>query len=152
MQSREKSDAASLARYNQSMWGFSSYMLSRPADGAADGTANVGIFGTARPYNTVGLGITDIESSLRSLDVPLGKYGHTPQVIHNTHMVPAGQNSRAPMTAVPRLTNPARDVRSAPGRIDPGPPVPVPMPVFAPAQTAGASSRLHIKDQFASPL
>ncbi len=152
MQTREKSDAASLARYNQSMWDFSGYMLSRPSDGAADGTANVGIFGTARPYKTVGLCPTDIESSLRSLDVPLGKHGHMPQVVHNTYMVPAGQDAQAPMTAVPRLTNPARDVRSAPGRTDPGPPVPIPMPVFTPIQTAGASSRLHIKDNFASPL
>jgi hypothetical protein len=152
MQSRTKSDAASLGQYNQSMWGFSSYMLSRPTDSAADGTANVGTFGTARPFETVGLAITDIESSLRSLDVPLGKYGHMPQVIRNTHMVPAGQNALGPMTKVPRLTDPARDVRSAPGRPDPAPPVPNPMPVYAPAVLGGTSSRLHIKDNFSYPV
>jgi len=149
MQGREKGDAADLQRYTQRVWDFSGHTLSRPTDGAADAAGNVSIgLGTSRPYNTVGLCKTDIESSLRSLDTPLGKYGHQAQPILNTRMVPAGADAPAPDTSVPRLQYPARDVRSAPGRLGPGPTVDDPMPLYPTDHIAGAASRLQLRDSF----
>lgn len=149
MQGRIKADMEDLQRYTQRMWDFSGYMLSRPNDGATDAAGNVSIgMGTSRPYNTVGLCVTDIESSLRSLDVPLGKYGHQAQVIHNTRMIPAGGGAPAPSTSVPRLLFPARDSKSAPAPVDPGPPVPNPMPIYSAQNIAGSASRQQLRDTF----
>jgi hypothetical protein len=142
MQTREKSDLSYLTQYSKRMWDGSGMLLSRPADAPADGTANLSIgLGTSRPWEAVGLALTDIESSLRSLDVPLGKYGHQTQIVHNTTMVAAGGNALGPNTEVPRLLYPARDVRSAPGRLGPGPTVRDDMPLYPTAQMAGISAR-----------
>ena len=151
MQTREKSDLSYLTQYSQRMWDFSGHMLSRPVDAPTDGTGSLGVgTGTSRAWIQSGLSPVDVESSLRSLDVPLGKYGQQAQVIHNTRMAPVSNSgaTACPTTAASRLEFPARDVRSAPARLGPGPPVQDDMPIHPVSHLAGAPSRIQLRDTF----
>jgi hypothetical protein len=151
MQTREKSDLSYLTQYSQRMWDFSGHMLSRPLDAPTDATGCLGVgTGTSRAWAQSGLSPVDVESSLRSLDVPLGKYGQQAQVIHNTRMTPVGNSDTTgcPTTIVSRLEYPARDVRSAAGRMAPGPPVRDDMPIHPVSHLAGAPSRIQLRDTF----
>jgi len=152
LQGRKKGDVDDLCQYTQQMWQFSSYMHARPTDLAVDAAGSRGVgLGTSRPYSTIGLLPVDIESSLRSLEVPLGKYGHQAQTVFNTWMVPVEAGQRVdlePMVA--RLEFPARDVRNPLVGMPPGPPVRDDMPIHPTMRQAGAPSRNFLRDTFGS--
>lgn len=152
LQGRKKGDVEDLSQYTECMWHFSSYMHARPTDLAVDAAGSRGVgLGTSRPFTTAGLLPVDVESSLRSLEVPLGKYGHQAQTILNTQMVPVSSGERVdlePMAA--RLEFPARDVRNPLVEMPPGPPVRDDMPVYPTIHQAGTPSRNFLRDTFGS--
>lgn len=152
LQGRKKGDVDDLSQYTQQMWQFSSYLHARPTDLAVDAAGSRGVgLGTSRPFSTAGLLPVDIESSLRSLEVPLGKYGHQAQTVLNTQMVPVEAGQRVdlePMAA--RLEFPARDVRNPLVGMPSGPPVRDDMPIHSTLHQAGAPSRNFLRDTFGS--
>ena len=152
LQGRKKGDVNDLSQYTERMWQFSSYMHARPTDLAVDAAGSRGIgLGTSRPFTTTGLLPVDVESSLRSLEVPLGKYGHQAQTVLNTRMVPVNKDQRInlePMAA--RLEFPARDVRNPLVGMPPGPPVQDDMPVYSTIHQVGTPSRNFLRDTFQS--
>jgi len=152
LQGRKKGDTEDLSQYTERMWQFASYMHARPTDLAVDATGSRGVgVGTSRPFSTQGLLPVDIESSLRSLEVPLGKYGHQAQTVLNTRMVPVSSDERVnlePMAA--RLEFPARDVRNPLVGLPPGPPVRDDMPIHPTIHQVGTPSRNLLRDTFGS--
>jgi hypothetical protein len=152
LQGRKKGDVEDLFQYTERMRQFSTYMHARPTDLAVDAASSRGVgLGTSRPFATTGLLPVDVESSLRSLEVPLGKYGHQAQIILNTKMVPVSSGERVnlePMVA--RLEFPARDVRNPLVGMPPGPPVRDDMPLYSTIHQAGISSRNFLRDTYES--
>lgn len=152
LQGRKKGDTEDLSQYTERMWQFASYMHARPTDLAVDAAGSRGVgLGTSRPFSTQGLLPVDIESSLRSLEVPLGKYGHQAQTVLNTRMVSVSSGERVnlePMAA--RLEFPARDVRNPLVGPPPGPPVRDDMPILPTIHQVGTPSRNFLRDTIGS--